>query len=131
LDEKKTFKQKIKAFLKKYWHIIASFIAGISASVFYFLRISGRSGNRNPDFGNELEQLTVGLEGAEDGLSELTDNNEQARNLTAEQRETLTDIGNRHTNIEDTSAEIGNSIQRIKQLIEAERERIENTEDKD
>jgi methyl-accepting chemotaxis protein len=131
LDEKKTFKQKIKEFFKKYWHIIASFIAGISASVFYFLRISGRSGNRNPDFGNELEHLTVGLEGAEDGLSELADNNEQARELTAKQRETLTDIGNRYTDIEDTSAEIGNSIQRIKQLIEAERKRVESTEDKD
>lgn len=131
MDEKNTFKQKIKEFFKKYWHIIASFIAGISASVFYFLRISGRSGNRNPDFGNELEKLTVGLERTEDGLSALTDNNEQARELTAEQRETLTDIGNRHTDIEDTSAEIGNSLQRIKQLIEAERERIENTEDKD
>jgi hypothetical protein len=128
LNEKQTLWQKIKAFLKKYWHIIASFIAGISASVFYFLRISGRSGNRNPDFGNELEQLTVGLEGAEDGLSKLADNNEQARNLNTEQRETLTDIGNRHTDIEDTSAEIGNSIQRIKQLIEAERKRVESTE---
>lgn len=131
MDEKKTYKQKIKAFFKKYWSWIASFIAGISASVFYFLRISGRSGNRNPDIGNELEQLTVGIEGTEDGLSKLADNNEQARNLNAEQRETLTDIGNRHTNIENTSAEIGSSIQRIKQLIEAERERIENTEDKD
>lgn len=130
MNEKQTLWQKIKAFLKKYWHIFATFIAGISASVFYFLRISGRSGNRNPNFGNELEQLTVGLEGAEDGLSELTDNNEQARELTAKQRETLTDIGNRHTDIEDTSAEIGNSIQRIKQLIEAERKRVENAENK-
>lgn len=130
MDEKQTLWQKAKAFLKKYWHIIASFIAGISASVFYFLRISGRSGNRNPDIGNELEQLTVGLERTEDGLSELADNNEQARELNTEQRETLTDIGNRHSGIEDTSAEIGSSIQRIKQLIEAERERIENTEDK-
>lgn len=128
MNEKQTLWQKIKAFLKKYWSWIATFIAGISASVFYFLRISGRSGNRNPDIGNELEQLTVGLEGAENGLSELTDNNEQARILNTEQRETLTNIGNRHTDIEDTSAEIGNSIQRIKQLIEAERKRIESTE---
>lgn len=128
MNEKQTLWQKAKAFLKEYWHIFATFIAGISASVFYFLRISGRSGNRNPDFGNQLEQLTVGLERTEDGLSKIADNNEQARNLTAEQRETLTDIGNRHTNIEDTSAEIGNSIQRIKQLIEAERKRVENTE---
>lgn len=131
MDEKKTYKQKIKAFLKKYWHIIATFIAGISASVFYFLRISGRSGNRNPDFGNELEQLTVGLGSTETGLSELADNNEQARELNAEQREAITDIRIRHSGIENTSSEIGNSLQRIKQLIEAERERIENTEDKD
>lgn len=131
MDEKQTLWQKAKTFLKKYWHIIATFTAGISASVFYFLRISGRSGNRNQDFGNELEQLTVGLERTETGLSELADNNEQARELNAEQREAITDIRIRHNGIENTSSEIGNSLQRIKQLIEAERERIENTENKD
>lgn len=87
-----------------------------------------RKTHRNPDIENELEQLTLGLEGTEEGLSEPPDNIEQARNLDNEQRETFTDIGNRHTDIEDTSTEIWNSIQQIKQLIKTERERIENAE---
>lgn len=121
--------KKSKNFLKSIGILFTSFIAGISASVFYFLRIFGHSGNRNANFRDELDQLVNGLGSKEAELSGLADNNEQARELTAEQRETLTDIGNRHTGIEDTSKEIGNSIQRIKQIIREER--VESIENKD
>ncbi|MFZ7133811.1 MAG: hypothetical protein ACOWWR_15805 [Eubacteriales bacterium] len=128
LDEKQTFWNKAKAFLKKYWHIIATFVAGVFTSIFLFHRFPKQSLNRSDELGDTLDELGTGLTEAGDTVSDIRDGNADAIHTVERQRQTIDDIRDGHTDITDSSREIGQSISRLKELIEAERKRIEESE---
>lgn len=132
MNEKKTLWQKIKAFLKKNLGIIVAFGAGIIASVgFIFSRLSGKPVKRSDELGDTLAELGDGLTSTGAEVSGIRDGNTDAINTVKQHRQTIDDIRDGHTGITDSSSEIGKSISRLKELIEAERKRVENTENKD
>lgn len=126
-NEKK--ESKIKTFFKKYWGYIATFFVGIIASVgFIFSRLSGKPVKRSDELGDTLAELGDGLTSAGTEISGIRDGNADAINTVEQHRQTIDDIRDGHADITDSSSEIGKSISRLKELIEAERKRVEKGE---
>jgi len=129
LNEKKTIWQKAKAFFKKNWLAITAFIAGVIASAGFILsQFSGKPISRSDDIRDTLDELGDGITKTGQQIREIRDNNTDAINTVNQQREQIDDIRDGHSSIEHSSQEIGNSIQRLKQLIEAERNRVKESE---
>ena len=133
MNEKKTTIQKIKEFVKKYWRYIATFFAGIVSAVFlYFKSTDGlpkRSKSGTDELDRTLEELGDRIDDTGRQVSDTRDENRDALHEVGEQRQALDDIRDGHTELTDISSDIGKSIQRLQDLVEAERRRIEKDED--
>jgi len=123
---------KIKAFFKKYWHIIATVAGGIAASIlFYINRVPRRIINRGDELRDTIDGLGEQLDEAGSEVSDIRDDNRDALYEADKQRQTIADTREEHNNITDTTSEARESLERIKRLIKAERERAEKTEGKE
>lgn len=124
--------QRIKAFFKKYWHIIITAAGGIAASIlFYINRVPRRIIKRGDELRDTIDGLGERLDEAGSEVSDIRDDNRDALYEADKQRQTLADTRREHNNIASTASEARDSLGRIKQLIEAERERIKDNEGKE
>lgn len=121
--------EKIKEFLKKNWAIVVAFGTAVIGSVgFIFHRLPRRSSQRGDELRNTVDELADGLAEAGDSISHLRDDNRDNIDAIGQQRDTISKLREGHQSVADTTDEIGASIRRLKQLIEAERERVASNE---
>lgn len=132
MNEKQTLWQKIKAFLKKYWHIAVTVAGGIAASILLYInRVPRRIINRGDELRDAIDGLGEQLDEAGSEVSDIRDDNREALCEADKQRQTIADTREEHNNITDITGEARESLERIKRLIKAERERVEKAEGKE
>ena len=132
MNEKKTIWDKTKEFFKKNWVAFVAFGSGVITSLFFYFSngFSGRNKFRDNRVGEELGKLDTGLTETGDKISSLGNENRDNIVRVEEQRDEISNIREGHKDITGSAEKIGNGIQNIKQLIEAERKRLEEIEDK-
>ena len=129
MNEKQTLWQKAKAFFKKYWGYIATFFVGIGSALLYFFGFSKRTGKRDNVITEQLEQLSDGLSRTGDGIQRVEDRHRSNEELLSRHEDRVSDIEDRHRELETSADSVTDSIQRIRGLITAERERVEKAKD--
>ena len=113
---------------KKIWLWLVAIGAGIVAFVRLRTRISGQSGTGIKRVGDDIEQLDSAVTGATSAVSEVantvSDVDDTARGIA----DTSGHISDTAQRIEELNNQATNSVGRIRKLINAERERIKQSE---
>ncbi len=115
--------------IKKTWKFIVGFILGfISIISFNRIRLSGQSQLRDNNSRKDLEQLGQSIESTVKQVSNIRESDSNINKTIDSTNTTIKELRANNSNIETSSKQLGNSIQRLKQLIDSERKRIENSE---
>lgn len=115
--------------IKKTWKFIVGFVLGfISIISFNRIRFSGQSQFRDNNSGKDLEQLGQSVESTVKQVSDIRESDSDINETIQSTNKTINELRTNNTDIETTSEQIGDSIQRIKQIIDSERKRVANSE---
>ncbi len=129
---KQTKWQKFKEFFKRHWLNIVKSLSFISAIILTILKLTDRLPKRNKsgngDFREQLDGLERDTGEARTEVNELGDISNTITDTTNSIKHQTGTIRDENRDAIKVSKDVGEGIQRIKQLIEAERERNKEAE---
>lgn len=116
--------------LKKSWKFITGIVLGILSIISFNKLGLFRKSKSGDEFDEQhVDELRQSVESSIEQVSDIRDTDSDVRESVRNTIEQVEEIRDNDTSIRATSEELGNSIQRVQDLIKAERERIRKSEE--
>ena len=127
-EPKKSRWQRTKEFFTKHWRSITAALAGFIALVFSVFKLFGPNRTGDNAVREQLDGLERDIDKAGSTAGELRDIHEASVDTATTIRDQASELRDGNRDAVEVSEDVGEGIQRIKRLIEAERERNKEAE---